>query len=58
MQILPHVLTFAIVFFAVAGLGAAVVVAVVADFLVRNRAQRLRLRMPVLTYYRHLPLSH
>jgi hypothetical protein len=58
MHLLPHLMAFAVVFFTVAGLGAAVVVGLVADFLVRNRARRLHLRMPVLAYYRHLPVSH
>jgi hypothetical protein len=58
VQLLPHLAVLTAVFFTVAAVGLAVLAGRVADFVVRNRAQRLRLRMPVLTYYRHLPLSH
>ena len=58
MVLLSHITTLLVVFLAVAALGAVLVLGVVADFLVRNRAQRLRLRMPVLSCYRHLPIGH
>lgn len=57
MQMLPGMTSFVVVVLAVAALGVALLVGLGVDLLVRNRARRLRLRMPVVRYYRHLAVG-
>lgn len=57
-ELLPNLLPWLIGFFVVAGLGVALAVGVVADFVVSNRRIRVQRHESVPTYYGRLIHSH
>lgn len=57
-ELLPNLMPWLIGFFVVAGLGVALAVGVVADFVVSNRRIRVQRHESVPTYYRRLVHSH
>lgn len=57
-ELLPNLMPWLIGFFVVAGLGVALAVGVVADFVVSNRRIRVQRHESVPTYYGRLVHSH
>lgn len=57
-ELLPNLMPWLIGFFVVAGIGVALAVGIVADFVVRNRRIRVQRHESVPTYYGRLVHTH
>ncbi|WP_154402644.1 hypothetical protein [Nocardioides speluncae] len=58
MELLPTITPWIVGFFVIAGLGAALAIGVIAEFVTRNHRIRVRRQESIPTYYGRLVHSH